>query len=68
MSETMIERVARAIAEDMGADKWQDYIPTARVAIDAMREPTQTMIGSARQQGIMRKLVWHRMIDAALNE
>lgn len=47
MTESMIERVARAIRDSdcgVGSDApWEDYIDDARAAIEAMREPTDTM-------------------------
>lgn len=41
---TMIERVARAIAQHCGVDPSPEYAPKARAAIEAMREPTEAMI------------------------
>lgn len=42
--ETMVERVAKAIASvDYIAD-WQDWLPEARAAIEAMREPSAWMV------------------------
>lgn len=56
MSESMIERVARAICTAHGefpdtetpynphvSHLWQHYIPSARAAIEAMRTPTEAM-------------------------
>lgn len=49
MTESMIERVARALCDenkpfDMS---WESFIPEARAAILAMREPTDLMIEAA---------------------
>lgn len=62
---TMIERVARAIAEVAfaethegdAASEWDRVVPLARAAIQAMREPTDKMIAqmeSAASIGIGR--------------
>lgn len=67
---TMIERVARAIAgadpeqqgqiddSEMGEYFWEKYrehyLPLARAAIEAMREPTPDMISA----GIKREVAW----------
>jgi hypothetical protein len=64
MSESMIERVARAMAiKDKGDDMWgvmsedgdgygyvgkNEYRAMARAAIEAMREPTEGMVEAAR--------------------
>lgn len=79
-SETMIERVARAIADpgkycgfrgDRGMSEWQ-----ARAAIEAMREPSEEMLEAGWQEtpsdwwsdddegGLIP--VWHAMIEEAL--
>lgn len=53
-TETMIERVARAICVSMYGEVraaipcevdngWSDYIPEARAALQALREPTEDM-------------------------
>lgn len=89
MSE-MVERVARAIQAqwfarmgikivplpDEAADSWKGWIPEARAAIAAMREPTPAMVGAvdAAQAQLMNSGTdhwgtdefWHCMIDAAL--
>lgn len=36
---TMVEQVARAIAGAEGSGSWYTYVPAARAAITAMREP-----------------------------
>jgi len=53
---TMIERVARAIYEDIsaGADDMESCIIAARAAIEAMREPTDSMV----KAGIKREVGW----------
>lgn len=82
MVESMVERVARAIAgcqQEIGADKWRYCLPEARAAIEAMREPTDAMIMAAewaepeyreddRDMAIQFKAEWRAAIDAALNE
>ena len=73
---SMIERVARAMAgADNGAPTtWRLYADDARVAIAAMREPTDhvrragdKMIES-HPPGAPADLLWKSMIDAALSE
>lgn len=41
---SMTERVARAIAQSLGADDWRPFVDAARAAVLAMREPTPDMI------------------------
>ena len=87
-SPEMIERVARAIvfagaargaydAADLAAvieQSWPHNIHIARAAIEAMREPTKTMIDAADplswvdagQAGVEQGEIWRTMIDAAL--
>lgn len=85
----MIERVARAICavewptaekamKVKSHDMWVEFVPTAIAAIDAMREPSESMI--ATQVGncpvdIGRQWLrddaystWTTMIDASLQE
>jgi len=72
---TMIERVARALAEvdneiaakddDVGI-MWHEWVPFARAAIAAMREPTETMRKLCWFHGSLEH--WQAMIDAALEE
>lgn len=70
MAESMIETVARAIRAKvpvgygMTEDESLDY---ARAAIEAMREPTDAMVG-AGQWEIDPVAMFQNMIDAALNE
>lgn len=47
IADTMIERVARAIAGSRDGDAWRDYVPAARAAVLAMREPTVEMLEAA---------------------
>jgi hypothetical protein len=80
----MIERVARAIADaiDGEADKfthspqnWELWVPQARAAVEAMREPTERMAysgswavgpgGHAAKKAELAK-AYTAMIDAAL--
>ena len=75
----MVERVARAMAEDdrLGAvadgpgvlrQSWRAYVPMARAAIEAMREPTELMVAAANRNNHPRDVdTWRTMIDAALN-
>lgn len=78
MSESMIERVARALAEEDGdlyeanAVFWKGM---ARAAIKAMREPTEAMERAGDIPGWDDAVsighsadVWRAMIDAALSE
>lgn len=80
MSE-MVERVARAICQPPVGDysgDWRDFIPEARAAIEAMREPTEGMLeaGSDRLGDNADQLcdtdagaalvTYHAMIDEAL--
>lgn len=69
MSE-MVERVARAIAEDQDGmeDYWDAYVNAARAAIAAMREPTDKMIEASLDDAwtAHTRQLYQRMIDAAL--
>lgn len=69
MSE-MIERVARAICTGAGdySGPWQDFIPEARAAILAMREPTEAVLDAGPPSPYMDPEIWAKMIDAALAE
>jgi len=75
MSFGMVERVARALAEDNGGMEWQLYMPDAEIAIKAMREPTEGMIAAGNEVGVQpfipaggfERMTWQAMIDAALN-
>ena len=66
---SMIERVAQALQQEMGAassDEPASSFALARAAIAAMREPTEEMIDAwARAPGAI-KGGWQGMIDAAL--
>lgn len=44
---SMIERVARAIAAELGAADWRSHVDAARAAVMAMREPTIDMLEAA---------------------
>lgn len=82
--QTMVERVAQACWqtqtirpwEDAHEDEREEMIGYARAAIEAMRDPTDTMLtavdcgGEKREwlSGKMRVSNWQGMIDAALNE
>lgn len=63
---TMIERVARAIAK---ADATSSYEELARAAIEAMREPTDSMVDAGDQYDGCRPVdIYYEMIDAAIAE
>jgi len=81
---SMVERVARAICAALEVDpgpnlltgkpRWHGYIPAARAAISAMREPTEGMrkaagddAGYYADSGEI-EVVYRKMIDAALTE
>lgn len=81
MMAAMIERVAQAIYEDRngrGCIPWNKrpaahkapYLSDARAAIEAMREPTETMVTAGLRSGPEGyvKGDWYFMIDAALKE
>lgn len=78
--ESMIERVARAMREELGVD-WHysghdELVDVARAAIKEMRRPTEWMItiGACHEdqdhhifdEGHIAQEVWAAMIDAAL--
>jgi len=78
MSESMVERVARAMFEKhrIGERAWpvpeaEVYRLFAATAIEAMREPTEAMIDASNQEWDGRmshrsSSAWRAMIDAAL--
>ena len=45
--DSMIVKVARAIAVATGDTDWQAHLSTARAAVRAMREPTTAMLQAA---------------------
>ncbi len=70
---TMVERVSRALRKSVDRhevrlldEQWNEL---ARVAISAMREPTEAML-ACEQRFLSEELgyaeIWRRMIDAAL--
>lgn len=68
---TMIERVARAICESVGAyeEVWESFIPEAKAAIEAMRNPTEDMLLARLDvSGHGSDDEWEAMINAALME
>lgn len=90
MMSEMVERVARALCEAIGfpADGnvldgdqikigWHTQIPKARAAIEALRLPTDAMVGAGHAEikpdnlpadaGDARQC-WRAMIDAALRD
>jgi hypothetical protein len=77
--DAMVERVAKAMAEPymwvvrtpaaLKREPWREFIPAARAAIEAMREPTEAMENAAityNDSSIL--LMYEAMIDAALGE
>ena len=72
MSE-MTERAARAMADEQGMGWERMFEPTramwrnlAKVAIEAMREPTEAMTDFADFPSDEAKATWQAMIDRAL--
>lgn len=92
MTQSMTERVARALSEEygippdhiwnrivekpgetpvvFGQPAWQRFVKDARVAIEAMREPTKAMIEAGWADALAEDAgaTWKSMIDAALSE
>ena len=68
---SMTERVARAIAEQMGEADWRHYVGVARAAVLAMREPTVEMLDAALPDtpdwGYLPE-DWRAMIDHVAGE
>ena len=70
MSE-MLERVALAFREQTKVEDWEELKALARIAITAMREPTDRMIRAGRGgTGYDRDCipVWRDMIEVALRD
>lgn len=72
MSEKL-EQVARALTEVddslwVGEDRMRYYRTAARVAIEAMREPTEAMLIAGHGANLCENApeVWEAMIDEAL--
>lgn len=76
---SMIERVARALAEQWNEPVWEGIDPGKRerfygdaiAAIEAMREPTQAMLDTTKHPHCVETMddiyeVWVNMIDEAL--
>jgi hypothetical protein len=81
MSE-FIERVARALCESAGhnpqgkhqvnggeEENWSFFVRAACAALEAMRDPTQSMIEAARDDLLIADAVgvWRTMINTALS-
>lgn len=77
MSNSMVERVAKALAKEdgLGHDFWRQCIPAARAAIEAMREPTDAMCDAADaldrvEHDVLKTALpfdaWIAMVDEAL--
>lgn len=72
----MVERVAEAIAISGNGGTWDDWYnedqrefhrKRARAAIEAMREPTESMVEAGwNAPGDQPQTHWEAMIDAAL--
>ena len=72
MSEdSMIVKVAKAIAVVTGDKDWQVHLATARAAVGAMREPTPAMLQAAMPDmpdwGYLPD-EWQAMIDYVVTE
>jgi hypothetical protein len=79
---TALERVARALCEldgnppnatMDGKPLWQDYLPEARAAIMALREPSSAMMKAAAVAAAQTGTddfapIYRAMIDAAMTE
>lgn len=78
---SMVEKVARALAESHYSDKepdgmWQHMIPDARAALEAMQHHTKAMDAagydaypaSSTKTGIDHLDIYRSMINAALQE
>jgi len=51
----IVEKVARAICKEwfLGSERtWQNFLPAARAAIEAMREPTEAMLKSGFRKNV----------------
>lgn len=69
--DSMIIRVAQAIAEARHEENWRNNIEAARAALQAMREPTPEMLDGATAGMPDWGSVpddWRNMIDSALSE
>lgn len=61
----IVEKVARAICKEwfLGSERtWQNFLPAARAAIEAMREPTPEMERVGAEE-LMSLGGWQAMID-----
>jgi hypothetical protein len=77
MTDGMIERVARALCGHDGLPEntmlegkpmWMSFIPEAKVAITAMRIPTEAMIKVPGALPDENRYAWQNMIDVALED
>lgn len=64
---SMVERVARAISRSQVETErmWQSFLPEARAAIEAMRDPTEEMRMATGDGPNTSTRVYQAMIDAA---
>lgn len=69
--DTMIVKVAKAIASATGDSDWKVHITTARAAVLAMREPSSEMLEAAMPDlpdwGFLPD-EWQAMIDFVVSE
>ena len=69
--DSMIIKVAKAIAVATGDTDWQIHLATARAAVSAMREPTTAMLQAAMSDlpdwGYLPD-EWQAMIDYVATE
>lgn len=52
MLDEPIERAARALSRasgDEGGSTWQDYVPTVRIVLEAIEEPSGTMVDAGNE-------------------
>jgi len=68
LRETMVERVAQRLGDMFQAGKTVTGREMARVAIEAMRVPTKTMLDAGPGEPYLDGYVWGKIIDAALAE
>lgn len=78
MTKPPLERAARALCSLQGLPEntkfegrpmWESFLPNARVALEAIREPSEAMKGASDRIAHARdEEIWRAMIDAALSE
>ena len=69
--DTMLIRIAKAIAKSEGDDNWQAHMVSARACLEVLREPSQAMLEAATpglpDWGDLPS-DWRAMIDHVLGE